>query len=365
MTDDGKQDELARAGFEGEVMAAQGDARQLAQLAATANRIGLGPRVYALAREAQALAPDDADVTSMTGELIAGGVPGWHFYMVLDEARNRAFEAAIKRAVKSDSRVLDIGAGTGLLAMMAARAGAASVTSCEMNPAIADVATEIVALNGYADRVQVISAPSTRITPEDMGGRATLIVSEIVSNNLLSEDVLPTMADAVTRLLAPGGRMIPEAGQIVVSLADWDGYGRDGMEHVAGFDMRPFNRLEQRPLRLKVGDRGIELRGEPADLFDFDFTSGGPWPEEQRSVDLVADGNYINGVIQWIRLKVDSLNSYENRPKPDTMSNWAALFVPFGREIVPPQGTIIRVYGAHDGHAVRIWVDEQMIGADR
>jgi protein arginine N-methyltransferase 7 len=365
MTDDGKLEETARAGFEDRVAAAQGDGRQLAELAVKASRIGLGPRVYALAREAQALAPDDADVASSTSELIAGGVPGWHFYMVLDEARNTAFEAAIKRAVTPDTRVLDIGAGTGLLAMMAARAGAASVTSCEMNPAIADAATEIVALNGYADRVRILSAPSTAIGPEDLGGKATLIVSEIVSNNLLSEDVLPTMADAVERLLAPGGKMIPEAGQIVVSLADWDGYGRDGMEDVAGFDMRPFNRLEQRPLRLKVGDRGIELRGDPADLFDFDFTTGGPWPDEQCSVDLIADGNYINGVIQWIRLRVDAKSSYENRPKPETMSNWAALFVPFGREIVPPAGTIIRVYGAHDRHSVRIWVDEQMIGADR
>lgn len=365
MTDNSIINEMERSGFDERVAAAKGDAQKLAALAVTASRIGLKPRAYPLAREAQILAPHDADVASMTSELIAGDVPGWHFYMVLDEARNRAFEAAIKRSVGPDSHVLDIGSGTGLLAMMAARAGAGSVVSCEMNPAIADVATEIVALNGFADRVRVIAVKSTSLDAEtDLGGRVNLIVSEIVSNNLLAEDVLPTMADAVSRLLAPGGRMIPESGQIVVSLADWDGHGRDGMEDVAGFDMRPFNRLEQRPLRLKVGDRGIELRGEPVDLFDFDFTSGGPWPDQQHSVELIADGNYINGVIQWIRLKVDAHSTYENRPKPETMSNWAALFVPFGREIVPPEGTVIRVYGAHDGHAVRIWVDEQMIGAD-
>lgn len=362
MTHDNRLDESARAGFEDLVLAAEGDGPRLAALALTASRTGLKPRVYPLARAAQALAPGDADVASMTGELIAGDVPSWHFYMVKDDARNRAFEAAIRRAVHPGCRVLDIGAGTGLLAMMAARAGAGSVVSCEMNPAIADVATEIVALNGYADRVRIVSAKSTDLDADaDLAGRADLIVSEIVSNNLLSEDVLPTMADAVSRLLAPGGRMIPEAGQIVVSLADWDGYGHDGMTDVAGFDMRPFNRLEQRPVRLKVGDPGIELRGQPADLFDFDFTSGGPWPDQQRSVELIADGNYINGVIQWIRLRLDAEGNYENRPRPRTMSNWAALFVPFDREIAPPPGTRIRVEGAHDGNTVRIWVDESMI----
>lgn len=364
MAKNSKLDTLARAAFEPMVAAATGDGRKLAALALMAHTIGLKPRSYPLAREAQALAPDDADVASMTRELIAGDVPGWHFYMVLDDARNEAFEAAIKRAVTPDSRVLDIGAGTGLLAMMAARAGARSVVSCEMNPAIADVATEIVALNGYADRVRVVSRKSTELDAEaDLGGRVTLIVSEIVSNNLLAEDVLPTMADAVARLLAPGGRMIPESGQIVVSLADWDGYGRDGMGDVAGFDMRPFNRLEQTPLRLKVGDRGIALRGEPADMFDFDFRTGGPWPAQRHGVDLVADGDYINGVIQWIRLQVDARTTYENRPTPETMSNWAALFVPFEREIAPPPGTKIRVEGAHDGNRVRIWIDEALIPA--
>ena len=362
MAKNDKHETMAREAFEPMVTAATGDGRKLATLALLARGIGLESRAYPLAREAQALAPDDADVASMTHELIAGDVPGWHFYMVLDEARNKAFEAAIRRAVGPDSRVLDIGAGTGLLAMMAARAGAGSVVSCEMNPAIADVATEIVALNGYADRVSIVSRKSTELDADaDLGGRVNLIVSEIVSNNLLAEEVLPTMADAVARLLAPGGRMIPEAGQIVVSLADWDGYGRDRMDDVAGFDMRPFNRLEQRPLRLKVGDRGIELRGEPVDLFDFDFTTGGPWPDQQRSVELIADGNYINGVIQWIRLKVDAQSIYENRPKPETMSNWAALFVPFDREIAPPPDTRIRVEGAHDGNRVRIWVDETLI----
>jgi protein arginine N-methyltransferase 7 len=363
MTHNRKPD-ATRTGFEQLVTAARGDGRKLAALAEVARGAGSHRRTYQLATEAQALAPDDADVASIARELIADEVPSWHNNMLRDERRNRAFEAAIKRAVRPESRVLDIGAGTGLLAMMAARAGAGRVVSCEMNPAVADVATEIVALNGYADRVRVLSAKSTDLDAEtDLGGRVDLIVSEIVSNNLLSEDVLPTMTDAVARLLAPGGRVIPESGQIVVSLADWDGYGEDEIEHVAGFDMRPFNRLMQHPLRLKVGDEGIELRGEPATLFGFDFASAEPWSGQRASVELVADGNYVNGVIQWIRLKLDDRTSYENRPRPDTRSSWAALFLPFEREIAPPPGTRIRVEGAHDGHRVRIWVDERLIPA--
>jgi len=352
--------QMARAAFEPMVAAAAGDARKLTALATMAQRIGLSARVYPLAREAQALAPDDPDIQLQTRALIAAGVQGWHFYMVRDEKRNTDYQAAIERAVGPETRVLDIGSGTGLLAMMAARAGAKSVVTCEMNPAIADAATDIVALNGYADRVRVVGKKSTELDAEaDLGGRVDLLVSEIIAGNLLSEGVLPVMTDAVERLLAPGGRMIPEAGQVVVSLVDLADFGRRAMGDVSGFDMRPFNRLEGPVRKIGTGNTGITLRGEAADMFGFDFTTGGPWRNRQRTIDLVADGGRVNGVIQWIRLQIDAETVHENRPAPGTMSSWAALAVPFSRSITPPAGTRIQVHGAHDDHGVRIWVDER------
>lgn len=355
-----KFQQMARAAFEPMVAAAAGDARKLTALATMAQRIGLSSRIYPLAREAQALAPDDPDIQFQTRALIAAGVQAWHFYMVRDEARNNDYQAAIERAVGPDTRVLDIGSGTGLLAMMAARAGAKSVVSCEMNPAIAGAATDIVALNGYADRVRVIGRKSTELDAQaDLGGRVDLLVSEIIAGNLLSEGVLPVMTDAVDRLLAPGGRMIPEAGHVVVSLVDLPDLGRRGMGEVSGFDMRPFNRLAAPVRKIGTGNRGITLRGEAADMFGFDFTSGGPWRNRHHSIELVADGGSVNGVIQWIRLQIDAETVHENRPAPGRMSSWAALVVPFSRSITPPPGTKIQVHGAHDDNNVRIWVDER------
>lgn len=60
-------------------------------------------------------------------------VPRWHWEMLHDEERAELYDRAIRRAVASDpgSLVLDIGAGSGLLAMMAARAGARQVVACE------------------------------------------------------------------------------------------------------------------------------------------------------------------------------------------------------------------------------------------
>jgi len=94
--------------------------------------------------------------------------------MVADLARNDAFEAAINRAVRPDEVVLDIGTETGLLAMMAARAGARHVYACEKVPDLADLAREIIARNGLADRITVIARESTDLAiGDEMPERAT------------------------------------------------------------------------------------------------------------------------------------------------------------------------------------------------
>lgn len=55
--------------------------------------------------------------------LTSGAFENYYIPMLNDKARNQAFRKAIEKAVKKEHIVLDIGAGQGLLSMMAARAG--------------------------------------------------------------------------------------------------------------------------------------------------------------------------------------------------------------------------------------------------
>lgn len=318
---------VARAGFEPMVAAAGQDGRKLAALAGMALNIGLRNRVYPLAVEARGLEPNDAEVAMRTRFLISNAVPRWHFTMLRDAARNAAFDAAIRRAVTPGTHVLDIGAGSGLLSLMAARAGAGRVVACEENPAIADAATQIVAANGYADRIRIVTGNSRELDVEsDLEGRADVIVSEIVSTNLLAEGVLKTLGDASTRLLAPGGQMIPAGGDVMVALGTWSATEAGDVAQVEGFDLGCFNALAPMPRTVPVGDAMLGLQSAAMPLLSFDFTAKPPREPHRAALTLTATGGPIGGVVQWIRLQLDAEGVYENRPGRGAQSNWGAHY---------------------------------------
>lgn len=328
----------------------------LAQLAGVFFNMGDEALARETALKALRAAPDDAEIGSLASNILRRGVPSCHFTIVRDAARNAVYRAALKRAVTPETTVLEIGTGSGILAMMAARAGAKRVVTCEMVPAIADAAQEIVALNGFSDRVRVVAKKSYDLDPDvDMGGLADVLVSEIVGNTILGQDVLPITEHAMRVLLKPGAKFIPARAIIRVALAYDAEIDRARMGTIEGFDLSPFNRLAANSYRVGRGDTRLALMSAAADLFQFDFQSGGPFPPATASKTLMSTGGQANGIAQWIALQMDKERWYENNPSPGSSSAWAVIFWPFKAPRLCPAGTIIEVSGNHDRHKLRIW----------
>jgi type II protein arginine methyltransferase len=95
-----------------------------------------------------------------------------------------AYHEAIRKAVRNTTHVLDIGTGTGLLSMMAAKAGAASVTACELHTLMFTVAQQVVALNKLSDKIKIINKHSHDL----------LIGEDMPHKVLLSKDTCPLTA---------------------------------------------------------------------------------------------------------------------------------------------------------------------------
>ena len=158
----------------------------------------------------------------------ASSIPDYHASMLNDKHRNAAYYSGIHAAIQQHRqlhdgaapRVLDIGAGAGLLSMMAARAGAAEVVACERDAALAAAACADIEANGLGEFVTVMAAHS-RALGDDNVGRFDLIVSEIFGSDALSEGVLPTLAHAQSALLRPTGVIVPrmEPGMLIIRAA--------------------------------------------------------------------------------------------------------------------------------------------------
>lgn len=130
-----------------------------------------------------------------------------HTRMLSDRTRTQAFLDAIAQVVRPGDVVVDVGTGTGILALAAARAGARRVYAIEAGP-VRRVAAEMFARSGHGDRITLLSGRSTKL---ELPERADVLVTETFGNGALSEQVLGITTDARERLLKPGARMVPRA----------------------------------------------------------------------------------------------------------------------------------------------------------
>lgn len=312
---------------------------------------GQSSQAIEILRRAASLKPDLAEAQKNLRTAYNDVVPAWHFAMINDRPRNDAYAAAIARAAFG-KRVLDIGTGTGLLAMMAAKAGAVSVTTCEAVPVIAERARTIIARNGLQDRITVLARHSTDIAVgRELTAPAEVLITETFSSDLLSEGVLATVEHAHRQLLAPGAVVIPRAAgakAYLIGGAEIEGMLFAGSSH--GFDLSPFNDFAPPLLAASVNSVPHDVLSDDVELVEFDLFAR-EFPMGTRVVDVkVARDGVASGLVQWIHLDLDGQVHYENRPsrEPHAESHWTQIIHRFSRPVRVERGAVLRIGIRHD-----------------
>jgi len=136
--------------------------------------------------------------------------------MISDTVRIEAYAEALKRVVHPGSVVVDIGCGTGILALMACQYGARRVYALDSSEFI-HLAAHTAAENGFADRMVCLQAFSTAV---ELPEKADVVVSDICGQLPWMVGRMEAIDDARQRFLRPGGVLIPNADRVWLGLVE-------------------------------------------------------------------------------------------------------------------------------------------------
>ena len=266
-----------------------------------------------------------------------------HRLMIRDFARTEAFRKGIEAAVRPGDVVLDAGAGSGILALLAARAGARRVYAVEPTPA-AEVIPRLARANGVQDVVRTLRSPAEAVLiPEPVD----VVVSEWMGSIGVDENLLGMVLRARDRFLRPGGRMVPR--RVAAWMAPAGLSMRPDVDFFRdrpyGLDLSPFqepsvHELLCRGRRVESGN----LRAAPRPLWTTDTRTARAadalLPARGEARFVARKRGTVNCLVAWFRAELSPGVLLANAPgAPDT--HWGQLALPLRAPIRLEPGQVL------------------------
>lgn len=239
-----------------------------------------------------------------------------HFYiheeMLKDRVRTRAYQRAIENNPHDfkDKIVMDIGAGTGILSIFAARSGAKHVYAIE-NAEIAHFAREIIKKNGLQDKITVLKGKMEEVVlPVD---KVDIIISEWMGYFLLYESMLDCVLWARDKYLAKDGKMLPDRGQIFLAAIEDEQYKHQKTsfwKNVYGVDMSVMSGVVMKEPLIDVCE-GHMLVSNECKIWDMDLTKMKKEDVNFTSayeLEMTRDDK-VHALVAWFDCKFENLHN--------------------------------------------------------
>jgi SAM-dependent methyltransferase len=250
-----------------------------------------------------------------------------HRSMALDAVRNAAYAVALRQAVGPDTVVLDLGAGTGIHGLMAARLGARRVYLVEPEDIIS-VAEEIAVANGLRERVECLQG---RIEEVSLPERVDVIVSVLTGNFLVTEDLLQTLFYARDHVLKPGGTLIPSAATMEAVPVSAEALHEDWIASWSspqhGIDLSAARSYAANSLFYR-GDalRHVPMLAEPKVLHTLDFRNASYEPIKIEVAYEITQSGLCHGWAGWSSMKLGD-QWLSTSPRAAAL-HWSHAFLP-------------------------------------
>lgn len=219
-----------------------------------------------------------------------------HRHYLIDAQRLEAYSQALGALVRPGDIVLDLGAGSGILGLLACKAGAGCVYAVDDGPAL-ELARRLCQENGYADRVVHIKGNSMEI---ELPERVDVVVADQVGFGG-EYGIIRFFHDARERLLKPGGMLIPGRVDLCLGLAS----SADTWSQIAFWDTVPagFTLQAARELatntRYRIGARSVDVLSEPVVAASLDLSQDTEAPMTLLATLTTERSGTLHGIGGW------------------------------------------------------------------
>lgn len=270
-----------------------------------------------------------------------------HEEMIKDKVRTGSYKKAIddNAEIFKGKIVLDIGCGTGILSIFAAKAGAKHVYGIEFAD-IADYAKEIVKENNLSDKITIIKA---KVEDVDLPvKKVDIIISEWMGYFLIYESMLDTVLYARDKWLDKNGYILPDRARIFLASIE-DGEYRynkvDSWSNVYGFDMSCLRNTALAEPLIDVSE-AENVNSSIAKVFDIDL-----YTVKKDDLDFSAGfeieftkNNQCHGIITWFDVIFQKLPSRVVLPTGpfDTPTHWKQVIFYLDKEIEVKKGEVLK-----------------------
>jgi SAM-dependent methyltransferase len=248
-----------------------------------------------------------------------------HKLMLEDIVRTTAYEDAIRSVVMPGDRVIDFGAGTGVLSIFAARAGAGRVDAIERT-SIVEHAREIARRSGHPE---IVFHHADHRSVE-LDGRADVIVSEWMGHFVFFESMLEPLICLRDRWLAPDGVMIPARIRLWAALViDEELYANDAFleGNPYGIDFGPIADLPHRQSRC-LDIEEWQILSPYVELGTLDMRTVARTPQQLAGSLVVERDATAYGFIGWFSAELSNGVGFSTGPdQPRT--HWRPIYFPF------------------------------------
>ncbi len=145
--------------------------------------------------------PSWREYTPEVDEVVLDLDPGMAFGTGLHPTTRMCLEQ-VEKHTKSGMRVLDVGTGSGILALAAAKLGAASVVCIDNSSVAVESATANAAVNKLSDKIAVVLGILDEAEAARMAGQYDMVLVNIIAH------IIGGMAPQLAQALTSGGLLI-------------------------------------------------------------------------------------------------------------------------------------------------------------